>query len=50
MNISITNNYNTYINIPFNVGIVHLFVRILEHNGILVKSYNTRNFIGKDRY
>ena len=50
MNISITNNYNTYINIPFNIGVVHLFVRILEHNGMLVKSYNTRNFIGKDRY
>lgn len=46
---NITNNYNTYIKLPTNIGIIHVCINIFKDNQ-RIKTYDTSDLKEKDRY
>jgi hypothetical protein len=46
---TVTNNYNTYIKLPNNIGVINIVVDIYCEN-TKIKSYDTSNLQGNDKY
>ena len=46
---TVTNNYNTYIKLPNNIGVINIVVDVYCEN-TKIKSYDTSNLQGNDKY